>query len=80
MQDKIALVTGSTSGIGRGIAERFASLGASVVVHGPYEAEAREVARQLGEKGFRTAAVGGARRRRGVPAHRPIHGRALRRD
>jgi NAD(P)-dependent dehydrogenase (short-subunit alcohol dehydrogenase family) len=59
MQHRIALVTGSTSGIGRGIAERFASLGASVVVHGPYEAEAREVARQLGEKGFRTAAVAG---------------------
>ncbi len=52
MQHKIALVTGSTSGIGRGIAERFASLGASVVVHGPDEAEAREVARPLRDKGW----------------------------
>jgi len=59
MRHKIALVTGSTSGIGHGIAERFASLGASVVVHGPHEAEAREVARPLADKGFRVAAVGG---------------------
>ena len=59
MQHRIALVTGSTSGIGYGIAERFASLGASVVVHGPHEAEAQEVARPLADKGFRVAAVGG---------------------
>lgn len=38
---KIALVTGSTSGIGRGIAMRLASLGASVLVHGRDDAGAR---------------------------------------
>jgi len=34
LSGRIALVTGSTSGIGRGIAVRLASLGARVMVHG----------------------------------------------
>ena len=40
LSNKIALVTGSTSGIGRGIARYFASLGALVLVHGRDEEEA----------------------------------------
>jgi NAD(P)-dependent dehydrogenase (short-subunit alcohol dehydrogenase family) len=34
MKNKVCVITGSTSGIGRGIADHFAQLGARVVVHG----------------------------------------------
>jgi NAD(P)-dependent dehydrogenase (short-subunit alcohol dehydrogenase family) len=48
---KIALVTGSTSGIGRGIAVRLALLGARVVVHGRDEAGARQTLDAIGAIG-----------------------------
>lgn len=46
-----ALVTGSSSGIGAGIAEVLAAEGVAVVVHGRDEARTRKVAAELGASG-----------------------------
>jgi glucose 1-dehydrogenase len=50
----VALVTGSTQGIGRAIATGLASAGVDVCVHGPDEAAAQRVAAELGRgaRGF----------------------------
>jgi NAD(P)-dependent dehydrogenase (short-subunit alcohol dehydrogenase family) len=50
---KVAIVTGSTSGIGRGIAEHFAALGADVVVHGLDRADGLETVRRVIAAGAR---------------------------
>ena len=53
----VALVTGSTLGIGRGIVEHLASLGARVMVHGRDESRAREVVSRLQGTGREAAFV-----------------------
>lgn len=56
--DRVALVTGSGSGHGRGIALRFAEAGASVAVHYRESGEgAREVARKIEGGGGRAATL-----------------------
>jgi NAD(P)-dependent dehydrogenase (short-subunit alcohol dehydrogenase family) len=54
---KIALITGASSGIGFGIAEHFASLGAAVVVHGHRQESADSAAARLRAAGADSTAV-----------------------
>jgi 3-oxoacyl-[acyl-carrier protein] reductase len=54
---RVALVTGSSRGIGLGIAERLASDGARVVMNGLHEAALREAAEQLRRSGYSVDAV-----------------------
>ena len=49
LENKVVLVTGSTTGIGEAIARRAAAEGARVMVHGRDERRARAVSREIGE-------------------------------
>ena len=57
MQDKVTIVTGGGSGFGEGIARRFASEGARVVVADIDEAAGQRVADAIGAAGGRAVAV-----------------------
>lgn len=52
LKDKVAIVTGSTSGMGRATAELFAREGAKVVVTGRNEQRAKEVVEKIKSEGF----------------------------
>ena len=55
LKGKTAFVSGSSSGIGLGIALELAAEGCDVVVHGRDKARAQETARQVQAKGVRAA-------------------------
>ena len=58
LDGKVAIVTGSTKGIGRGIATRFAAEGASVVVTGRDNVQGREVEQEIRAAGAEATYVG----------------------
>ncbi len=52
LEDKVILVTGSTTGIGEGMARVFTREGAKVMIHGTRKEAAETLAAQLGENAF----------------------------
>ena len=57
LEGKVALITGSTKGIGRAIAERMAEHGAKVVISSRNQDACDEVAAELTERGFEALPV-----------------------
>ncbi|MGE8589513.1 MAG: SDR family NAD(P)-dependent oxidoreductase, partial [Alcaligenes sp.] len=59
LDGKVALVTGSSKGIGQGIAQALAQEGAIIVVHGRNKAKAEESANDIVAQGGRAYVVVG---------------------
>jgi 3-oxoacyl-[acyl-carrier protein] reductase len=55
LKDKVALVTGASRGIGRGIAMALADEGCDLMLTGRDEAALKETAAQIGKKGRKAA-------------------------
>jgi NAD(P)-dependent dehydrogenase (short-subunit alcohol dehydrogenase family) len=70
LKDKVILITGSTTGIGEGMARLFASQGAKVMIHGRRGDAAQMLASDLGES---CAFVLGSLEDRGVPEELIAH-------
>ena len=67
LADEVALVTGSTSGIGQGIAQVFAQEGAKVVVTGRRKEQGEKIAAEIRDKGGRAVYVFGDLSQRETP-------------
>ncbi len=72
LQDRTALVTGSTDGIGAGIAHALADGGAYVVVSGRDAAKGEKVVAEIAERGGAAAFVGADLATGGIAAAREL--------
>jgi NAD(P)-dependent dehydrogenase (short-subunit alcohol dehydrogenase family) len=68
LKDKVILITGSTTGVGEGMARMFAAEGAIPFVHGTREAAAQKLVAEIREKGGRAEYVIGSLEDPAVPA------------